>query len=49
MPVHKVKGGKGYQFGTHGKVYSTKEQAEKQQTAIYASGYKEPKNKTKKK
>ena len=37
MPVHKVKGGEGYQFGTHGKVYSTKEQAKKQQTAIYAS------------
>ena len=34
--VHKVKGGKGYQFGKHGKVYSTKEQAEKQQMAIYS-------------
>lgn len=39
MPVHKVKGG--YQFGTTGKVYSTKAQAEKQAAAIYASGYKE--------
>ena len=39
MSVHKVKGGKGYQFGTHGKVYSTKEQAKQQQTAIHASGY----------
>lgn len=46
MPVHKVKGG--YQFGTHGKVYPTKAQAEKQARAIYASGYKEkPTNKKK--
>lgn len=47
MPVRKVKGG--YKWGEHGKVYPTSEQAEKQQTAIYASGYKEPKKKTKKK
>lgn len=46
MPVHKVKGG--YQFGTHGKVYPTKAQAEKQARVIYASGYKEkPSNKKK--
>lgn len=46
MPVHKVKGG--YQFGTHGNVYPTKAQAEKQARAIYASGYKEkPSNKKK--
>lgn len=46
MPVHKVKGS--YQFGTHGKVYPTKAQAEKQARAIYASGYKEkPSNKKK--
>ena len=38
MPVHKVKGG--YQFGTSGKVYPTKAEAEKQARAIYASGYK---------
>ena len=38
MPVRKVKGG--YQWGTSGKVYPTKEQAEKQGKAIYASGYK---------
>jgi hypothetical protein len=38
MPVRKVKGG--YQWGTSGKVYPTKEQAEKQGRAIYASGYK---------
>lgn len=41
MPVHKTKGG--YQFGKSGKVYKTKEQAEKQAKAIYASGYKEKK------
>ena len=47
MPVHKVKGG--YKWGNSGKIYPTKEQAEKQQTAIYASGWKENKNKTHKK
>lgn len=45
MPVHKVKGD--YQFGTHGKVYPTKAQAEKQARAIYASGYKEKSDKEK--
>lgn len=44
MPVRKVKGG--YRWGTSGKVYPTKEQAEKQGKAIMASGYKK---KTKKK
>ena len=38
MPVHKVKGG--FQWGKHGKVYPTKEQAEKQGRAAYANGYK---------
>lgn len=38
MPVRKVKGG--YQWGTSGKVYPTKIQAERQAKAIYASGYK---------
>ena len=38
MPVRKVKGG--YQWGKTGKVYPTKEQAERQGKAIYASGYK---------
>lgn len=38
MPVRKVKGG--YQWGTSGKVYPTKEQAERQGRAIRASGYK---------
>lgn len=38
MPVHKVKGG--YKWGEHGKVYPTKEKAEKQAKAAYAHGYK---------
>lgn len=43
MPVHKVKGG--YKWGTSGKVYPTKKQAEQQARAIYASGYKSKGNK----
>lgn len=43
MPVRKVKGG--YQWGTSGKVYPTREQAEKQGAAIYAAGYKSKSNK----
>lgn len=43
MPVRKVSGG--YQWGKTGKVYPTKEQAERQGRAIHASGYKEPKRK----
>lgn len=35
MPVRKVKGG--YRYGESGKVYPTKEQAEKQGAAIRAS------------
>jgi hypothetical protein len=38
MPVRKVKGG--YRWGSSGKVYKTKAEAEKQGRAIYASGYK---------
>ncbi len=38
MPVRKVKGG--YQWGKGGKIYPTKEQAEQQARAAYASGYK---------
>lgn len=37
MPVRRVKGG--YRWGKTGKVYPTKEQAEKQGKAIMASGY----------
>lgn len=38
MPVKKVKSG--YKWGKSGKIYPTKEQAEKQGKAIHASGYK---------
>jgi hypothetical protein len=38
MPVHKE--GSGYQWGNSGKVYPTKEQANKQAQAAYANGYK---------
>jgi hypothetical protein len=41
MPVRKVPGG--YQWGEHGKVYKTKEDAERQGRAAYSSGYKEKK------
>lgn len=40
MPIHRAtgpKGGKGYQYGTHGKVYPTRAQAVKQAQAIKAS------------
>ena len=43
VPVRKVKGG--WQWGTSGKVYKTKEEAERQGRAIYASGYKGRKKK----
>ena len=38
MPVKKVKGG--YKWGSKGKIYKTKAQAEKQGRAAYANGYK---------
>lgn len=47
MPVHKVPGG--YQWGNTGKVYPTKEQAERQGRAAYASGYREKSTPTRKK
>lgn len=37
MPVRKVKGG--YRWGSSGKVYKTKAEAERQGRAIYAAGY----------
>jgi hypothetical protein len=43
VPVKKVKSG--YKFGTSGKTYPTKKQAEKQSKAIYASGYGKKKKK----
>ena len=47
MPVHRAtgpKGGKGWQWGSSGKVYPTKKQAAAQGRAAYAAGYK-PKRK----
>lgn len=41
MPVRKVKGG--YRYGTTGKIYPTKEQAEKQGRAIRISQSKKKK------
>ena len=38
MPVQKVKGG--YRWGSRGKIYKTKKEAERQAKAAYASGYK---------
>ena len=38
MPIRKVQGG--YKWGDSGKVYPTREGAEKQAAAAYASGYK---------
>lgn len=48
MPIHRVtRGGKTYyKYGTSGKEYTTRQEAERQASAIHASGYKE---KTKKK
>ena len=43
MPVKKTKGG--YKWGSSGKVYPTKAQAEKQAKAAYASDYKKKKRK----
>lgn len=43
MPVRKVKGG--YRYGTKGKTYPTREQAEKQGRAIRASQAKRGKKK----
>ena len=43
MPVRKVSGG--YKWGSTGKVYPTKAQAEKQGRAIRASGYKKGRKK----
>lgn len=44
MPVHAVRsaGGKiiGWQFGQSGKIYKTKQEAEEQERAIRASGWK---------
>ena len=42
MPVRKVNGG--YQWGQTGKVYPTREQAERQGRAIEANGYRTQKD-----
>lgn len=42
MPVKKVPGG--YRWGSKGKVFKTKKEAEAQGKAVYASGYKGKKN-----
>ena len=47
MPIRKVKGG--YKWGTHGKIYKDREDAVKQAQAAYASGYREPDRKKKRK
>lgn len=47
MPIRKVKGG--HRWGTSGKVYPTKKQAEEQRRAIYASGWREKSGSKKKK
>jgi hypothetical protein len=46
MPVLKVKGG--YRWGSKGKVYKTKAQAERQGRAAYASGYRKGKKRSNK-
>lgn len=50
MPIKKVtgpRGGRGFQWGEHGKVYPTRAQALKQAQAAYASGYKSKSTKKK--
>lgn len=47
MPVRRVSGG--YKWGSSGKTYPTKQQAERQGRAVYASGYKGNDNKGKRK
>ena len=51
MPIHRAKGpkgGKGYQYGQHGKVFRTKKEAIAQMVAIKISqGKIDPKNKGK--
>ena len=51
MPIRKVKkdGKTAWQWGTSGKVYPTKKQAEEQRRAIYASGWREKSGSKKKK
>lgn len=50
MPIQTVmlNGRKMYRWGDEGKVYPTKEAAERQARAAYANGYKEPSKERKK-
>lgn len=51
MPIHRAtgpKGGKGWQWGDSGKVYSTKKAALAQARAAYANGYKKDQKQSKK-
>jgi len=41
MPIKKIKGG--YRWGSKGKVYKSRQGAERQARAAYASGYKKKK------
>lgn len=47
MPIQviTVKGERYYRYGDSGKMYRTRQEAEKQAAAIHAAGYKEPKDK----
>lgn len=45
MPVRKL-GPRKYRWGTSGRIYSTRAQAEQQGRAIMAAGYKKKKKKT---
>jgi len=47
MPIEACtlpEGGKGFRWGSSGKCYASRREAEKQAAAIYASGYKEKKD-----
>lgn len=49
MPIQRVMKGETpyYRYGTHGKLYRTKQEAEQQMRAMYAAGYKEKKDQKK--
>ena len=51
MPIQKIveNGQTYYRYGYSGKMYKTKQEAEKQQSAVHAAGYKEPVKKDDKK
>lgn len=49
MPIQRVMKGETpyYRYGTHGKLYRTKQEAEQQMRAMFAAGYKQPKKENK--